>query len=446
MFRVVNLRSKKAWPNEIGTEELLFEDGEKAKLAASHLNRGVEAPMRVYAPRAHTGDWLGVGMPLMLEGWFGPKDVYINGRDKWQVRKIANDLNWRQAQYAHFESGKYKPVPWADQPEWQNWIKGRPQCDHFVHISAHDPECIAYTKNTEAGEMDIQTRTTPAKYFTKFIKEDSEYKKFADQWIAIWVKIQTAIELKFAHTREEMRKVYEDGPSSCMCGGVNRFFRTKVAPHPVETYAGGDLAVAYLTRKSGKISARVLVWPDKKIYNRVYGDDASILDKLLRAENYRPGGLHGAKLVLVNVARFTGQANTYLIPSIDTCPNTVSYIEETKEFRICHNPPLPEERKHYGCGSANGWTTINIPYVSELSGKTFNPQAERGMVIYVSKTKTQVWATSEVREHAYYCYVNKRYYSKEKCPPIPTRSADGAVVSKSPYEYKKKTAEKVSLG
>lgn len=439
MFRVVNLRTKKAWPDETGVEEQVFMDGDAAKQAALHLNAGVARPWNVYAPHGHVGQWA-TSQPLILGPWFGQKDVYINERDKWQVRKIATDTNWREEQHARSSSGKYKPVPWADQPEWQEWIKGEPQCDHFVHIAVDDPECIAYTKNPEAGELDIQTRTTPAKYFNKFItKDNAKYKNLSTQWIAIWTKIQSAIEFKFAYTREEIRKVYEDGPASCMCGSANRFFKNKIAPHPVEVYAGGDLAVAYIQRKSGKISARVLAWPEKKIYNRIYGDDATMLQSLLNAEGYQSGYLSGARLVLVNVSKFTKQANTYAIPSIDSYPNIVAYIKETKEFRICHSPPKPEEKKYQACGTPTGYTTMLLPYVCEHSGNTFDPKVEMPVMVYVTKTKTQVWSISKVKEHAYHCYVNKRYYSKEKCPPVETRVEGPVVLYKSPYEYKKKS-------
>ena len=420
-------------------KERIFKDGEEAKLAACRLNLGVEHPYRVYVPGAAEGSWAGA-MPLILESWFGVKDVYINQRDKWQVRKIATDLNWRQEQLARFASERYKLVPWASDPNWQEWIKEAPQCDHFVHIAVDNAECIAYTKNLEAGELDIQTRTTPAKYFNKFIKPDSKYWKFASQWTAIWTKLHTAIELKFATTREEMRMVYENGPASCMCGDVSRFFTHKAAPHPVKSYAGGDLAVAYLQRKSGKISARVLCWPEKKIYNRLYGEDTSMLDSLLKAEGYQCGHLYGAKLCLVNVSKFTKAANTYLIPSIDTYPNTVTYLEEKKEFRICHNPPTQEERasKYNGCGNPQGYMTLCLPYVCERSGLTIDPKVNQPVLVYITKTKTQIWCASEVRDHAYYCYTNKRYYSKEKCPPTLVRVEGTLSIYQSPYEYKKK--------
>ena len=437
MFRVVNLRSKKAWPDETGAEEQVFKDGEEAKNAALQLNMGVARPYSVYAPYAHEGNW--GTLPLVLRPWFGEKDVRIHERDKWQVRKISTDTNWRQEQHARFASGRYKPVPWMDQPEWQEWIKGEPQCDHFVHIAVDDGECIAYTKNVEAGELDIQTRTTPAKYFKKFIKNDNPY---ATRWIAMWTKLQTAIELKFAYTREEIRKVYKDGPSSCMCGDASRFFKHKLAPHPVEVYAAGDLAVAYLVRKTGKISARVLTWPAKKIYNRIYGDDAAMLQSLLNADGYQSGYLSGAKLVLVNVSRFTKQANTYLIPSIDSYPTTVAYIEETKEFRLCHSPIKPEERKYQAVGTPTGFMTLLLPYVCERSGKTVvDLKTEPAVMVHVTKTKTEIWSNSAVKEHGYYCYVNKRWYSKEKCPPANIKVEGPLTLYTSPYEYKKKKAK-----
>jgi hypothetical protein len=40
--------------------------------------------------------------------------------------------------------------------------------DHFAHISVQDGAMISYTPDAAKGELDIQVRTKPGRYLTKF--------------------------------------------------------------------------------------------------------------------------------------------------------------------------------------------------------------------------------------------------------------------------------------
>ena len=79
------------------------------------------------------------------------------------------------------------------------------------------------------------------------------------------------LDVKFASTPDEIQDVYERGPHSCM----------QEHPEIAGLYGAGDLAVAYI--EHGGITARVLCWPDRKIYGRAYGD----VDRIERALQLR---------------------------------------------------------------------------------------------------------------------------------------------------------------
>src|SRR5690606_37817316 len=61
----------------------------------------------------------------------------------------------------------------------------------------------------------------------------------------------------------------ENGPRSCMSHDRGAY---NSSVHPTYVYGASDLAIAYLVNKRGRVSARALVWPERKIYGQIYGD------------------------------------------------------------------------------------------------------------------------------------------------------------------------------
>jgi hypothetical protein len=93
----------------------------------------------------------------------------------------------------------------------------------------------------------------------------------------------------------------------------------------VRVYAAGDLAVAYLQNPAGKISDRVLCWPEKKRYGRVYGGGDGRIQRLLEEAGFKCGELEGARLLKVR------KRGTYVMPYID---NYQMVSEDADYFRI----------------------------------------------------------------------------------------------------------------
>lgn len=221
---------------------------------------------------------------------------------RFTVRKIAEDKGdeWRKREQHRFETGAYKYVPWHDALKA---IK-----DHYVHISIDDPCLVSYTPDADHGAADRQMRTTPARYLKKFYD-------MSDPDIAGWsAKFMSADnKLLFAETADDIEWVYTHGPSSCMAGDADSY-QTK-GVHPSRVYAAGDLAVAYMQR-GGRVTARVVCWPAKKIIGRVYGDVDRIL-VLLDKKGFYSGDLTGAKILKIPVARKSEQGTPYVCPYID---------------------------------------------------------------------------------------------------------------------------------
>lgn len=233
------------------------------------------------------------------------------------VTFVATDeelANWRRRERQRFRDGTYLEVPWT------NEITSEDLADHYAHISTDKAGMIAYTPDVEAGVMDKQIRLTPGRYLERFYSE-----QFTKTQIAEYVATVACYSNGYsvAKTIADVRKVYRNGPASCMGGPkshTDQYWREDdLGGHmPAEVYTEpGDLAVAYF----GPIerpSQRCVIWPAKKRYVRIYGTGP--LEKLLRADGFtdRPrysggdyGSLVGAKVPNIRVR------GGHLMPYVD---------------------------------------------------------------------------------------------------------------------------------
>lgn len=188
------------------------------------------------------------------------------------IHDITDLTGWRDRERNRFKSGEYKPVVWAKEP----WWKDLP--DHFAHVGIKDKTRIAFTPDSIKGEMDKQTAMLPGKYLKQFFGDvltDEQIRDYAMQHNTQFEQN----ELFFARTPEEIQEVYKPYlGSSCFSGTTN-----------ANLYGSGDFAVAYIKNTNGKITARCVVVPERKLYVRVYGDDARLATLLKKAGFRNPG-------------------------------------------------------------------------------------------------------------------------------------------------------------
>ena len=284
----------------------------EAQTAEANLN-ACTAIWAYYPSTAH----LNIDSPVRVQGL---DTAQTSRRDKWQIRPALSAAceNWRDRENIRFARNGYKEVPWADHPAWKELLKNEPHASHFLHISTQDEVYISFTPNDEYGKFDRQLKITPMRYFKKHCPDVSS--TYINEWIKKWVVTNNHHTILYARTSDEIRRVYENGPPSCMSHKRSRFWGDGTSlPHPSEAYAGGDLAVAYITRNIGGwpvVTSRVVVWPDKKVMGpKVYGTDAHLLRMLLEDEGYesKKGGFHGARLLKI----YYPKEHVYIMPYID---------------------------------------------------------------------------------------------------------------------------------
>lgn len=165
---------------------------------------------------------------------------------------------WRNRESQRFVDGTYQQVVWVG----ETWFQGSLAVfSHYLHVSNEDPSQLAFTENPHKGFADRQTRMKPGRYLTRFFLDvlgTEGVHAWAERFAATH---ETENEVKFATTPGEIIAVYQNGPRSCMSRSAS-----------VGVYGAGDLAVAYLGDAHEHVTARVVCWPERMIFNRIYGD------------------------------------------------------------------------------------------------------------------------------------------------------------------------------
>lgn len=243
---------------------------------------------------------------------------------KHQPRPIKPNGDWRAREQARMTDGTYRPLPWADAP----WFKREETKDHFAHVSTKDASKITFTESEAKGEIDRQAPPMkPGRYLRQFygdVLDANRITELTREYAAYTNTNPDELdELLFARTEDEIEHVYLRGPESCMSHDESDY---DTPFHPVRVYAGFDLAIAYCKDEDGRIFARALCWPERKIYGRIYpGRDPSHYNfaegdiekhdrftETLRREGFSRGKLDGARF-----SRQTDDWGAIVCPYID---------------------------------------------------------------------------------------------------------------------------------
>jgi len=195
---------------------------------------------------------------------------------------------------------------------------------HYPRVSEVDPSQVAFTPEEAWGEQDRQLRMKPGRYLQRYFGEVLEA-HVIEQW-ALQYSVEHEVQtFNVAMTPDEIEDVYLHGPSSCMSHLAGEYQSNE---HPTRVYGAGDLGIAYLG-PMGSATARCLVWPEKRVYGRIYGDEARMQAALVAAGYTRADTFDGARLLYIE------QDDTFILPYLDS-PTTCVDIErrERKQYLI----------------------------------------------------------------------------------------------------------------
>lgn len=237
--------------------------------------------------------------------------------------------HWHRRERERFERGEYVRVPWHDEQR-----EDIAQI-HYVHLSLEDIGKVAFTPDVECGLIDKQTRMSPGRYLERFY-----LRQFTKKQVAAYVDLIKSLFSTFsiATTTADIRKVYRNGPPSCMGGPAdhtNQYWREdRLEGHmPCDVYAApSDLAVAYFG-PIDRPAQRATIWPEKKLYSRDVDGDSRVygtgpLEMMLKKAGYTHGAFEGAKILNIKLAN-----GKTLLPYIDGS-NYVDPVDDDPRFLV----------------------------------------------------------------------------------------------------------------
>jgi hypothetical protein len=354
------------------------------------------------------------------------------GGVKYQPRKVAPvvDLSWRQREQDRFNSGEYLPLC-ADLAFHAKLAKPL----HYAHTAKRKPTLIAYTKDDERGAADKQSVMTIEAYI-ELIAQEHWSTQLKTALAKRQLEYATAAYKPFllATDADDIVSVYtnydEDSESvskSCMRFEEDDSTWSKVDGkryHPCRVYAAGDLAVAYLTNDDGYTVARALVWPERKLFSRVY-DGSGRLTPLLKHAGYTPSYYHdssntsfrGAKLL-----KIITDDDKIVAPYLDE----VGYVDILDDGLVIGG--------QYPARSTDGVLerdniTSDHDWICEHCEEGFS-EGDYSYEVYTrgNQTRSQTWCEHCRMDSAFYCEGTTEYYSDAhvECRTIDNMSYCGA--------------------
>lgn len=199
---------------------------------------------------------------------------------------IDDPLAWRVREQARFKDGTYVRPPWYEEYGEQM----------FEHIDPNDPTKVRFYADEQDAHRNRYTSMAPGRFFARFI-DAMPPAGTIERYCAKMGLDMTVSKLQIGKTADEFVDVYVNGPHSCMAYPWDPD-RYQSPFHPVRVYGDLDLAVAYIKR-GDEITGRTIVWPEKKIHGRIYGDMERMKERLAEEGYSEDWNFVGARLQLI---------------------------------------------------------------------------------------------------------------------------------------------------
>ena len=342
--------------------------------------------------------------------------------------KPAPDLHWRDRELRRLVTGEYEELPWSG----ESWWAHRPEelRDHYAHVSKEKEAFVAFTESPEKGEQDRQTRCKAGVYLTRFFSD-----VLTPQEIQEWIRIlqgerdDSSLSFSLARTPDEAERVYTEGPASCMSGEASGFDGDE---HPARVYGDSDLAIAYIEKPSdyhdAPIASRALVWPERKIYGRIYPtperyegarrDSANREhDRLLRAlkrAGYERGSFEGAHIRCIEGPR----DDSYIMPYLD------GGYSVSRVFRNGEDLFRMGARGEYSASETCGVIYARGRFVCERCED--HCDEDDSYSVHVNSYNSEQWCSHCYENNTFYCNGHGETYSDD-CDSV--EGSNGETVS-----------------
>jgi hypothetical protein len=214
---------------------------------------------------------------------------------------VSGDLKLRNVDQSvppHIRKARrdYCRVPDDLKPDFlgEDWFA--PHADiHFPMLVERDEVAmVSFFENERKLESDRRTEMRVGRYVRRFNGgklKDEDVEKIA---AASDVKLR-GNRVKITQDADEIEDVYVNGPNSCMSDDCYSYDTDGI--HPSRVYAGPDLGIAYIGEATDA-SSRCVVWPERKLHGRIYGDETRMA-QMLQQLGYESGSMRGARVRLI---------------------------------------------------------------------------------------------------------------------------------------------------
>jgi hypothetical protein len=290
---------------------------------------------------------------------------------------------------------------------------GPPIDGHFLAKSKKSAGLWTFFENPTKRAKGIRTAIKPGRYLTKFYPHLS-----SDRIARIAALSVPGNPVEFTSCPDMIEQVYLNGPNSCMSHSADEY-AVYGGSHPVRIYGNSpDLMLAYMrsTTYPNVYSARALVWPDRKLVGRIYGDETRLVEAL-KDEGYYTGGqpltysnLIGAR---INYVENGSDEKRVVCPYIDGSNQVSGPVTDDKGTWLIIG--WDQGPKNYDAGFAGGLATVQgreqHMFVCGYSGEVLSyddpDEMEDDMVFMYDG---EVWHRSSAEYHAFCCDHSGEYY------------------------------------
>lgn len=324
---------------------------------------------------------------------------------EYMLREIRDPLNSNPWRYqAWFRENVHR------------WIEMLPR------PSEKEPGLLSYFQTPEKRAANIRTPIKPGRWLSKYFSDlltQPEIQEAAREWDAKYA-LRVA---KITQDADEIEAVYTGRHhGSCMWFPHEDY---SGPCHPARVYAGPDLGIAYIGEKDS-CDARVLVWPEKKIWydNAVYGDSSRLRDSLTHlgytaASSYKFEGARirrirsGSRFVLpyIDVADTVEDYGDYLVLREGNINCRCTSGVSGHEYRCddCEDG-MDEDEAHYTANDSHVCTHCLDRYYFHCQVKEeYYPNDQR------ADTPSEYYVCKDVAKGPewFYCEATELYYPKE---------------------------------
>lgn len=324
----------------------------------------------------------------------------ITGK-KYKPKQII-DSSWHDREANKFANGEYKRPYWLDlffhetkvkdeytgreKLEWYNSsydydyskakhvtqynVKLEVNPHHFLHVSKLDSTKIAFTESDDKGMNDRQTQMNVSRYLSQYCGIDNELAKYVN---SLHEKEYKEYEVFFEKDGQKIVELYQKSPSSCMTKKEHEY---NSFCHPMLVYGNSDISMAYMLNGDDRVKARVLVWQDKKLYSRFYGDYESLRKALNDMGYTSDDNFHGAKLNRI----YDDNEERLVLPYLDGCQTVTDkgsflMIDDCGDILADTINGLARKKSYTTCASCEedimDEDDANLVYWSRLRFRTF---------------------------------------------------------------------------